>query len=344
MTILLSRIWPTTVKASDTLSDSERMSEARRHHFLSQCYLKGFTDDGTKDGRLFVINVADGSTFGTKPINVAVERDFNAVEGRPPGEIEGELAKLEGHLSAALDRVVQARSIDNNNDWQAVLNLIALFAVRNPRMRNALGEFIADISDKIMSLSLATEERWNSQVARMKAAGAYDDERPEMTYADIKSFHDSGEHRIKVSRGYRIRLELTAVEPVLKALVSRNWMLLVSEAGEFITTDHPICLTDRNGELPSFQKPVGHRTKGSTVILPISRHLLAIGTFGGNTEVLHPTKAQVAVTNSTIVQFAEKQIYAANQQFPIFVSGMALPITGSELATKLAESAKTVKP
>jgi hypothetical protein len=87
------------------------MGEARRHHFLSQCYLKGFTADGTKEGKLFVINTSDGSTFETKPINVAVERDFNAVEGRPPGELEGKLAQLEGVLGAALDRIVSARSI-----------------------------------------------------------------------------------------------------------------------------------------------------------------------------------------------------------------------------------------
>jgi len=320
------------------------MGEARRHHFLSQCYLKGFTSDGTKEGRLFVINMTDGSTFETKPINVAVERDFNAVEGHPAGELEGKLAKIESVLGAALDRVVEARSIENNDDWWMVLNLIALFAVRNPRMRNALGDFIADVSDKILRLTLATEERWASQVARMKAAGVYDDGRPEVPYAEMKRFHKTGEYKIKVSRGYRIALELSAVEPVLKTISNRNWLLLVSVTGGFITSDHPVCLTNRDGVPPSFQNPVGHGTKGSTLIVPVSQHLLAIGTFGGSVGMLHPTEAQVAVMNSTVASFVNRQIFAADDQFPIFLAGTALPVKGSEFAKTVARNSRAVDP
>ncbi|MBQ0821643.1 DUF4238 domain-containing protein [Microvirga sp. HBU67558] len=321
------------------------MPEARRHHFVSQCYLKGFTSDGTKDGQLFVVNVADGSTFSTRPINVAVERDFNAVEGRPAGELEGKLAKLESFLGASLDRVVSAKSIENYDDWWAVLNLIAMFSVRNPRFRNTVGDFIADLSQKMMSLALATPERWASQVAAMKAAGVFGEDRKEVAYEDLKRFHESGKYDIKVSRGYRIALEMEAIKPVLETMEKRNWTLLIagSETGGFITIDHPVCLTNQDGLPSSFQNPVGHGTAGSALIIPISQNLLAIGTFGGKTDVVHATKIQVALLNGMVAPFAERQIYAASDQFQIFISGNTSPKSGVELAEYIASKTKAAK-
>ncbi len=56
------------------------MTEPRKHHFISQCYLKGFTRSGRKDGQLFAINISDGSSFCTKPASVGAKRDFNRIE------------------------------------------------------------------------------------------------------------------------------------------------------------------------------------------------------------------------------------------------------------------------
>ena len=97
------------------------MSEPRAHHFVSKCYLKGFSPDGSGESPLFVIDANSGRTFSTTPANVGHERDFNAIEGLAPSELEKQLSKVESDIAPALERVIANRSIENRDDWTLVL-------------------------------------------------------------------------------------------------------------------------------------------------------------------------------------------------------------------------------
>ncbi len=44
------------------------MGEVRAHPLISQCYLKGFTRNGSKLSKLFVVSVDARNTFETKPV------------------------------------------------------------------------------------------------------------------------------------------------------------------------------------------------------------------------------------------------------------------------------------
>jgi hypothetical protein len=52
---------------------------AKRHHYVPQCYLKGFAED-RDNPKLFVIDGKEQRSFCTAPANVAAERDFNRIE------------------------------------------------------------------------------------------------------------------------------------------------------------------------------------------------------------------------------------------------------------------------
>lgn len=114
-------------------------SVARKHHYVPRAYLGGFTATGTKDGKFFVLDVESGRAFRTSPANVAAERDFNRVdiEGRSPDAIETALAPFEGQAVEAIRRVIETQTYPNDQDWNLILNLLALLAVRNPRMRTS---------------------------------------------------------------------------------------------------------------------------------------------------------------------------------------------------------------
>ena len=314
------------------------MTEARIHHYISQCYLKGFTRDGTKDSQLFAINLSGGSTFSTKPKNVGAERDFNRIEGHPPGELERELSSFESEVDAALDRIRQLRSIDNPDDWNAVLNLMALFAVRNPRLREIARDFVDRTSRIILSLALATPERWESQLRQMKAAGVIDDE-PRISYEQLKSFHEKGEYDIGISKASHIAREFMTHDSVLKTMATRKWLLCIAnrESGGFCTSDHPVCLIHSDGETPTFQRPVGYGTVGSTVIFPIGCELLAVGTFEGSGGVRQLSPFQVAYMNGVVCSYALRQIYAPDASFRVLVGNNLNPITGAELSRRLAD-------
>jgi Protein of unknown function (DUF4238) len=314
------------------------MMNARNHHFISQCYLKGFTEGGTKDSQLFAVNLSDGSSFSTKPKNVGAERDFNRVEGRPPGELEAALSSFESTVNAALGRIRSLCRIDNLDDWNAVLNLIALFAVRNPRLRECERKFIDRTLRMMLSTTLATPERWESQVRRMKAAGTLQDE-SNVSYEQVKEFHEQGEYDIGISNARQIELEFGSHDSVLSTLVARKWQLCISDPGSggFIASDHPVCLMGSDGTMPSFQHPIGYGTADSTVIFPLGCELLTVGTFQGVGGVVQLSPFQVAYMNGTVCAYARRQVYARDATFRVLIGKNREPLTGAELSRQLAD-------
>lgn len=307
------------------------MKEPRKHHFLSKCYLKGFTSDGTEEGTVFAINLRTGKSFETNINDAGAKRDFNAVEGQPAGYIERQIAEIEGVIAPAIARIIQSKSIAQPDDWNAFLNLAAMFAVRNPRFRKTMNKFMADIFNGVMQLALATPERWASQVKQMQEAGW---DKPEVPYEEMKRVLEEDVGHWKVSRGFHIEMEFAgSIEKVLKTLVHRNWTLMVAEGevGNFITSDHPVCLSHTDGNTSSFQRPVGHAMTETTVLLPISKDLVAVGTFEGKVETVKATRVQVARLNSLIAQHSEDHIYASDDQFPIWL-GSNYKAIGADIA------------
>jgi hypothetical protein len=77
---------------------------ARNHHFVPQGYLAGFTENGTRDGRLIVSDLVSCSLFQTKPRNVAAKRDFNRIdaEGQDPDVLERALGEFEGRAASVI--------------------------------------------------------------------------------------------------------------------------------------------------------------------------------------------------------------------------------------------------
>jgi hypothetical protein len=88
--------------------------------------------------RLFVVDAKEHREFTTHPKNVAVERDFHAVEfeGLPRDAFEKDLAGFETELDNALRRIAATRSIAKDENNRAyLLNFICLLAIKNPGLR-----------------------------------------------------------------------------------------------------------------------------------------------------------------------------------------------------------------
>src|SRR5271157_3609751 len=112
---------------------------ARKHHYLPQTYLAIFTDKGSKNGQFYVLDVVNGKCFRTSPKNVAAQRDFNRVdiEGKPPDVLEHGLAPFEQGMAAACRKANCSQTFPSDEDFNYIINLIGLIAVRNPPLRNS---------------------------------------------------------------------------------------------------------------------------------------------------------------------------------------------------------------
>lgn len=286
---------------------------ARHHHYLPQCYLRGFTKPGEKKSKLTVIDLKRRKRFKTNTRNVGGIRDFNRIEidGIEPDAIEKSLSSFEGHVASSLLRIRQTLAFDGK-DRECILNLIALLAVRSPEKRENWRKFQADIAERITDLSLATKERWESQKAKMKKDGYEVNE--DITYEELKEFKKNKEYTISVPTEHHLQAEFAGMDAVLSCLSKRKWLLILAtkDTGPLVTTDNPVVLTWNEPEKmpPLLRQSPGHGMRDTQVLFPIYRNLSLLGEFEGKEGTIEGTKELIMSLNTRMIEFAFQQIYA----------------------------------
>jgi hypothetical protein len=217
---------------------------ARRHHYVPQCYLKGFALDRERP-QLFVIDGKEQRSFCTAPANVAAERDFNRieVEGYAPDALENAFSGFETDVAEALNRIIRVRSIKNDDDRVYLLNLMALMAIKNPARREGWRSAQEQLWKRVLDMATATPERWAGQIRRAKAAGDVAPDADE-DYQRMREFVEADQFRITVPTGRHLELEMQSFETVLPFFFHRKWVLFRAPVGKtgFVTSDHPVCL------------------------------------------------------------------------------------------------------
>lgn len=291
---------------------------SRHHHYLSQCYLKGFSKGGSKKSKFTVIDLAGGKCFETIPRNVGGIRDFNRIEldGFAPDALEQDLAKFEGQAATAINQLRDSMEFEGEVKG-TILTLIALLSVRSPQMRAHFAKFETEILERIMDLSLATEERWESQMEQMRRDGH--DVNGKLTYKDIKEFHDKKQYKFEIKREFHIATEMKMVQSIVPILGGRDWVLLrtTDDSGPFITNDSPVHLAwiDPDSVPPFFRQSPGFGLTGTRVYFPVSKELALSGEFNSRNGTFNANRQLVSVLNSGLVSRTYKQIYAPSLEF-----------------------------
>ena len=298
------------------------MTEARHHHHIPQCYLRGFATGSGKKCRLAVANLENGIFFDTNPRNVAGERDFNRVEleGHKPDALESKLAGFEGEVATSLRNVAASRRFEGD-DRRNILNLIALLAVRSPQMREHIRQMSEDMLKRRLGLTLETKERWEAQQEKMADAGKRPAPgEPAISYEEIKNFYDQDEYDINLNREYHIKLEFQMHDPILRALALRKWTLYTTDedTGLFVTTDRPVMLTyTKPLEVqPLYRNSPGFGVAETEVMFPLTQHIILIGMFEGEDGLKKADTNTVAHANTKMIHGAYGQVYAPKRSVP----------------------------
>lgn len=298
------------------------MAEPRNHHFVPQGYLRSFADGVGRQARLVVMDRVEGKVFRTKVRNIGAARDFNRVDvdGFDPNALETAFAEFEGPATTALRRIADSGSFTVEEDRILVLNLVALLAARNPRLRGRVGDFLTEVATKMARNMVTSGERWERITRAAREASDKAGDWPEFSYEDMREFIMSDGYEVVPNQTFQIGLEMKMVDTILRSLVPRKWSLLVAddEAGEFVTSDHPVCLLDLVGKPSGGFDGVGFGMSKTAVIFPVSRKLLLSGQFEGKDSVRKAGAIDVAQLNSQIIQRAERQVYAYDDTFAYF--------------------------
>ena len=292
---------------------------ARRHHYIPQCYLKGFAVSRKRGkAQVYVFDREQRKMFVTATDNVGLERDFNRIEteGQKPDALENKLSGFESALTTALERTNAAGTFQSDEDRATILNFIGLVALRNPRRREGIRDFHEQIMKRMMDVALATKERWEGQVRQMKKAGVFKADEV-ISYEQLKAFHDAGDYKIALNTEYQILMEMKGFDAVLPTLFKRGWMFMraPTDSGGFVTSDDPVNLMwsdpDERGKVhgPGFGLP------GTQIIFPISTKLAVAGAFELKSETREVSEDMVAGFNGGIATMAIRQMYARDLHF-----------------------------
>lgn len=278
-------------------------------------------------------------TYETNPRNVAGVRDFNRLSSHEnnPNAVEEALVEFESEAATAIKHIEKSLIFDEKIR-DSIFNLIALFSIRSPEMREHWRKFEARIYDRILDLTLATEERWESQRRQMR-----EDDYPVtegVSYEDVKTFHKSKQYKWELSNEHHIHMEMSGIDAILPYLYGRNWLLIqaTDDSGPLITSDNPVGLTwIEPDKIPKIQRySPGFGLTGTQVYFPISQNLALLGEFDAKDGFIIGTEEVVAHLNSRMINNAYNQVYAPKIGFKFLGVGQRL-LDGRDLMRDLRD-------
>jgi hypothetical protein len=295
-------------------------SLARRHHFLPQGYLAGFTDTGRKDGSLHVLDIKTQRSFFTSPLNVAVEKDFKRVdiEGRAIDAIETALAPIEDRAVQAIRRVVESEEFPNDADHNLILNLLSLVLSQNPKSRRALNSTRAREADEKLSRLISSQVTWEHYVSVARKAG--EELRGDITYDRARRFVEERRYRIEFSTEGTLRAEFSAQDQLLSALGRRTWtVLLAPRMGPYlIASDYPFSLTMEYG----FRGHPTFMSDNTELFFPLSKTVGFIGIIGRPLQpIVKLSPRAMAIMSRRIVRQTDRRLFLSQKSFTTYERG-----------------------
>jgi len=296
-------------------------SIARKHHYLPQAYLAAFTDTESKDGQFYVLDKNSGYYFRTSPKNVAAERDFNRVdvEGKPPDVLEQALSPFEDRAVQACRNVNRTKTFPSDEDYDYIINLLCLIAVRNPQMRTSFNQAREQTLNIIGDLLVSDEKIWKHHLKKAQESGYV--EQNDVSFEEMKRFIEDRNYKIEFAPEGNLQVEFHAFDGLLPLLGKRLWSLLVApNSGPcFVCSDHPVVLTRKKlGSLA----PIGYGLKNTEVVFPLGPRTCFYGVYEEPLRTVVTMKpAQIAIMNSRVADSAERHVFSKTDTFIIWYNG-----------------------
>ena len=293
------------------------MSQPRRHHYIPQMYLAGFTSDGTKDGQLYTIDLKQNKRWKCKPNGIANIRDFYRVDipDQDPFVIEHGFAEIEGEIATVLKNIIETRKLPSGDNLITLLHLVALSSSKVPVMREQLGKPIAEVAKRVLDLTLANPERYYSTLKDMENAGIDVSKYP--SYENVKETHNNDGFVISPSQNWNIQSSLMMADILLPLLKDRNWGLIIPKnpSDIFICSDNPVSLMWTKESMLGY--PPGFGLKNTMVFMPLCSSIGLIGLFTPTSPIMEFDSLGIASLNTETLSHAHEQVYSRDASFKI---------------------------
>lgn len=296
---------------------------SRDHHYVSQFYLRGFTDTGGEDGRLYVHSAERDKPFGpVKTSKVCFQVDYQRIDlpGVSPDAFDKAMAStVESDAAVVLREILQKKVLPaNRTKLLKLMTFVALLACQNPSVRAAFARGAGRVQQqRLKLLARHAPERVEEEIAALKARGYVFSE--ELTSARLLAA-DFEEYSIRLSQQQHMEQLLISLKAFpMQTLMNRDWTLLAArhDAEDFICSDDPVCLVmERTKGMPtSFLDSPGFAT-ADQILVPLSSRVAMIGSMNPRVRPYEHWKTeQVAHVNALVLNRAQRFLFSAKKDF-----------------------------
>ncbi len=280
---------------------------ARKHHFIPEFFLAGFTQTGLKETPLFVFDKRELRQFKASPQNIALSKGFYTLETTMkskirPDELERLIGQFENEIAPIIREIGNTGRLPKRKEFTLLLHFFALLTARTPTKKKLLIEPEEKIINHYFKTILSSEYLW--KVASEKAGLQHRD----LTYKAMKESFVG----VKMTQYGYIKKMLDEAIDLVNLFSNRVWALGIADnqANEFVCSDFPLLLL-----------PVGcgFASPQSFVAYPVNKRMVLMGylneNFKGNVSVdgIIIKKEEVAYINYWIISFSDRFIYSSGE-------------------------------
>ena len=286
------------------------MAAPKRHHYLPEAYLAGFTRGGTPGSLLYVFDRDAGAFRPQTPKNTAVQGHYYAVEaidGARSSRAESILSKIEA-IAIPIIRRIDGRQSLNLTEKLELAMFIALLYTRVPRFERVIREMTDGVYKRVNEREISSVERAAYWLRRHEEkTGAKLKITPEQVY----EYFSAGQYNVVLEQSAVVRRMFEAALALGEVLPAMSWLVGVApEDTSFITTDAPFVTTPPE----KHSGPYGFGTPGAVTLVPLSqRSCLCIGGQAMLVAYSDLPKSQVREVNIALAQGCERFVIARDE-------------------------------
>ena len=278
----------------------------KRHHFLPEFYLNGFT----RDGLLFLYDREKNEYRRQAPRNTAVIGHYYATEndgGEKDYGIEEFLSQIEGKAKPVIIKLEAGDTISHQERLDLAC-FIASLLTRTPKFERET-EYIADTVHKIIAKEMIPTVEAAAELLRK--TGTSENITPESMF---KFIHEE-QFYMKGHRNNTIRTMLDHTMKITKELAFMDWVIAhAAECAAFITTDSPLGFVVPD-ELRRTGEPVlGIASHKITKLIPLTHQItLLMGHCGAGFGHFSVNRHQVREINLAVATECERYVIGSDE-------------------------------
>jgi len=284
------------------------MSTQKRHHYLSEFYLKEFSE---KD-RIWVYDRETTKLRKDTAKNTAVITNYYTITdeyGERSTEAESNLAQIENIAVSLIKKLDQGENITFSEKQELSL-FIALLRTRVPHFEKVLSDIFDAHFKDFLKVASATDERVDHLVDK------YNLELNDFDSEDFRGYVESDQYQVVPNHELVIAYMFKMALETAKYLFQMDWFILHSKDDQsLITTDVPFIILAPNNQHPPYPYGIGLIVTGAVKLIPLTKKTaLAMVDHGNKLEHRDFNSEQVSILNEIMALSSERLLIGPEQE------------------------------